>query len=97
MKIWKLSPIDPDSPDWCNSDYQGVAIIRAEDEREARDIADHAFRGLPEKVSPCQKTPSSPWGDSAVTKCIELKDSEYDTKGLAKVLEPKDFDEEPDK
>ena len=72
MKIWKLSPLDPDSPDWCNSDYQGDATIRAKDEQEARHIAVLAFSGFSEQVSSCQKTPRSPWDNPATTKCIEL-------------------------
>lgn len=92
MKIWKLSPLDPSSPDWCNSDYQGDAIVRAKDEEEARNIAVLAFFGLAEQVSSCQKTPCSPWGNPVVTKCIELDNSDYPTNGPAKVLKAEGFD-----
>ena len=92
MKIWQLSPLDPDSPDWCNSDYQGDAIIRAEDEQKARHLAVLAFLGFAEQVSSCQKTPRSPWDNPAATQCIELDNSEYPTDGLAKVLKAEGFD-----
>ena len=92
MKIWKLSPIDLDFAGWCCSDYQGDAIVRAEDEEEARDIATQHFSILAEKISSSQETPRSPWNDSTVVKCIELSNSNYSTDGLAKLLKPMDSD-----
>lgn len=92
MKIWKLSPLDLNSPDWCNGNYQDDAIIRAEDEKEARKIAVLRFFSLAIKNGPCQETPLSPWDDSSVVKCIELDNSEYSTDGPAKVLKPESFD-----
>ena len=92
MKIWKLSPLDLDFAGWCGSRYKGDAIVRAEDEEEARKIANQRFFILPEKVSSCQETPRSPWDDLPVVKCIELDNSDYPTDGPAELLEPKGFD-----
>ena len=94
MKIWKLSPlVDFDSVDWCCSSHKGDAIVRAENEKEARELAVNHFLSLAKYNGPCQKTPCSPWGDSSVVRCIELDNSEYSTGGLAKVLKPDSFDE----
>ena len=54
MKIWKLSPLDLDFAGWCCSCHKGDAIVRAEDEEEARNIANQRFLILAEKVSSCQ-------------------------------------------
>ena len=91
MKIWRLSPLNPNFAGWCCSRYQGDAIVRAEDEEKARDIAYRHFWSLAEKVSPCQETPRSPWKDSSVVKCIELDNSKYSTDGPAELLEPEGF------
>jgi hypothetical protein len=91
MKIWKLSPLDLDFSGWCCSAYRSDAIVRAESEEEARDIASHRFHCFTEKVSPCQETPRSPWVNHSVVKCVELDNSDYSTDGPAGLLEPKDF------
>ena len=93
MKIWKLSPLDLNFAGWRYSEHKGDAIVRAEDEKEARDLAVRHFSSMAEKVSPCQETPRSPWDNSSVVECIELDNSEYPTDGLAKVLKPESFDE----
>ena len=92
MKIWKLSPHDLSFPGWRNSDYQGDAVVRAEDEKEARNIAASHFWSLSEQVSSCQKTPCSPWDDPAAIECIELDNSDYPIDGLAGLLEAEGFD-----
>jgi len=92
MKIWELSPLDLDFAGWCCSRHKGDAIVRAEDEEEARNIANQRFLILAEKVSSCQETPRSPWEDSSVVKCIELDNSKYSTDGPAGLLEPEGFD-----
>ncbi|MQY62124.1 hypothetical protein GH146_02400 [archaeon] len=91
MKIWKLSPRDLSSPGWRNSDYQGDAIVRAENEKEARNIAASHFRSLSEKKRPCQETPRSPWDDPVAIECIELDNSNYSIDGPAGLLEPAGF------
>jgi len=65
MKIWKLTPlVDFDTVGWCCSSHKGDAIVRAEDEKEARDLAVNHFSSLAIKHGPCQETPRSPWDDS---------------------------------
>ncbi len=91
MKIWKLTPINPDFAGWCCSCYKGDAIVRAEDPDKAREIVALRFLELTEKTSSCQKTPSSPWYDPAVVECIELDNSKYSKDGEPELLEPKDF------
>ena len=92
MKIWKLSLLDPNFAGWCDSDYKGNAIIRAENEKEARNIAASHFWSLSAKKGPCQETPCSPWDDPAAIECIELDNSNYSTDGPAELVEPVDFE-----
>ena len=89
MKIWKLFPLDPNSTSWPDDSYKGEVIVRAENEKEARRIAALRLMVLTEQVSICQETPHPPWGDSTVTKCIELDNSKYPTDGPPELLEPK--------
>ena len=91
MKIWKLSPLDLNFAGWCCSIHKGDAIVRAEDEEEARNIATQNFGILAPKV-PGQETPHNPWNDSTVVKCIELDNPNYSTDGPAGLLEPEGFD-----
>jgi len=91
MKIWKLSPLDIDFAGWCFSIHKGDAIVRAEDEEEARNIATQHFRIAAKKV-PGQETPLNPWNYSTVVKCIELDNSKYSTDDPAGLLEPEGFD-----
>ena len=91
MKIWRLSPIDPDFAGWCCSNYKGIAIVRAKDAEETRKIANKHFWILAEKISSSQDTPSSPWVNPAVVECTELLNSNYPKDGPAELLEPADF------
>ena len=43
MAIWQLSPVDLDDPNWQASSHRGSAIVRAPDERTAREVARQAF------------------------------------------------------
>lgn len=88
MRIWKLSPLNYDFAGWCCSCHKGDAIVRAEDEEGARNIANQCFSIFAEKVSSCQETPRSPWEDSSVVKCTELDNSKYSTDGPSGLLEP---------
>lgn len=85
MKIWKLTPINPD---FAGSSYKGYAIVRAKDANKAREIVALRFLELTEKTSSCQKTPSSPWADPAVVECIELGNSKYSKDGEPELLYP---------
>ena len=91
MKIWKLFPLDPNSDSWSGSSYKGDAIVRAKDANKAREIVALSFLELTEKTSSCQKTPSSPWDDPSVVKCIELDNSKYSKDGEPELLYPADF------
>lgn len=43
MMIWKLTPTDVESSHWRGSTYKGEVIVRAEDEDEARHLAQSSF------------------------------------------------------
>ena len=92
MKIWKLSPIDLDFAGWCYSCFKGDAIVRAENEKEARKIAALNLGNFTKKTSGSQETPSSPWDKTNVVKCSELSNSNYSTDGQAELLETMDSD-----
>ena len=88
MKILKLFPLDPDSSDWRCSTHKGVAIVRADNEDQARDIARDNLNAIAKQESSCEKTPSSPWTNEEVVGCVPLDDSPYSIDGPPKLLEP---------
>jgi hypothetical protein len=52
MTIWQLSPVDLSDPNWQASSHRGPAIVRAPDEKTARDVAQSAFGVTKVQASP---------------------------------------------
>lgn len=46
MKIFTITPKNQDAPEWANSRYKGVAIVRAEDEDSAGRMAQLQIEGI---------------------------------------------------
>lgn len=93
--IWKLAPIDPDDFNWAASTYRDEVIIRAADERRARQIAAGAFLCMVERKSPGQPTALNPWGAlTGTSTCERLTDSEFPEDEPEAVLSPAEYDSE---
>ena len=71
MALWRLTPYEPQNLDaWRQSKYWGALIIRAADERAAREIASGAF--LQSAAIVPQKTPFSPWLQARLVACSRI-------------------------
>ncbi len=85
--IWKLVPVDPSQPHWETSMYRGVVVIRADSERQARDIAAMALEKTV-AVVPGHGTVYMPWRHADLVACHETKDLQYPLEGDDKILVP---------
>jgi osmotically-inducible protein OsmY len=86
MAIWQLSPVDLSDPNWEASSHRGSAIVRAPDEKTAREAAQSAFgvqtrfRHHPRLVSP--------WMRAALVHASRIEDRRFDPEGPSGVLVP---------
>jgi len=87
MPIWKLTPLDLGDPNWQASSHQGIAIIRARTEAQARATAAKAF-DVKTRFSPGQGQRLPPWKRAALVKAERVEDRRYEADGPAAVLEP---------
>jgi hypothetical protein len=79
MAIWKLEPTEVRSPDWKASTYTKKVFVRAESERNAREICAGAFLDAAE-VKFGNKIAINPWQSSLVS-AFTVQDSNYQDKG----------------
>ena len=87
MPLWKLTPLDLLDPSWEASSHQGVTIVRARDEEDARATAAKAF-DVKTRFSPGKGQQFPPWSRAALVKVERIEDTRYDGAGPAAVLEP---------
>lgn len=86
MAIWQLSPVDLSDPSWEASSHRGAAVVRAPDEKTARDVAQSAFgvqtrfRRHPRLVPP--------WTRAELVHASHIEDQRYDPDGPSGVLVP---------
>ncbi len=90
MRIYELKPTSEDSADWKVSEYKGTVIIRAQDEKSARNKVALEFLAFTEAES-CSDTPILPWINDKLVICKQLDNSEYDEEGAEEILFPKDY------
>jgi hypothetical protein len=93
MKIFKLEPKNLDYHHWNASVYDGIVIVRAEDEKKARRKATLEFFIAVEVKPKWQPTPISPWLLGDYVDCKEENDSKYPIDGDEEILypDPSDF------
>lgn len=87
MKILKLMPTDVESVRWKRSSYKGEVIIRAEDEKQARELADQKFFDKTENV-PYAHTIYPPWTYPELVTCERVDDWHGETDGPVEILYP---------
>ncbi len=87
MMIFKLTPIDAESDHWKASTYKGEVIARAEDEQQARTLANMHF-GLVRKQVRDAYTPTAPWRLPELVTCETVDDWEGETDGRVELLYP---------
>jgi hypothetical protein len=88
MAIWKLEPIDLNSPDWEYSIYQGEVIVRAESETKARGIATCAYvKGAAVKFG-ARKNNDIPWNQPSLVSATLVRVSDYQEIGREEIVGP---------
>ena len=87
MAIWQLRPTEKPSEHWEGSTYKGEVIVRAPDEREARQHAANEFAAMV-RHRPGGDSPFPPWKDPALVSCTEAEDLAYDPEGETEILGP---------
>jgi hypothetical protein len=87
MAIWRLSPRDLSDPNWEASSHRAVAIVRAPDERTARDVAEAAF-GVKTRFKPGGGILAPPWKRSELVIAERITDERFEVDGPSVVLSP---------
>jgi hypothetical protein len=87
MPVWKLKPVNLDSPHWRASIYKGEVIVRASDEHDARNQATLAF-GICVKTTSRENTIINPWRQNNLVECFQINDAEYEEQGPSTILHP---------
>jgi hypothetical protein len=87
MAIWHLSPVNLDDPSWEASSHRGAAVIRAENENEAREIAQEAF-GVKTGFRPRRRIIAPPWKSTELVHAEHVSDPRFEEEGPAELLSP---------
>lgn len=87
MAIWHLSPVNLDDPSWQASSHRGAAVIRAENENEAREIAQEAF-GVKTGFRPQRHIIAPPWKSTELVHAVHVSDPRFEEEGPAELLSP---------
>lgn len=90
MKIWKLTPVDPEHNDWDASRYSGMVIVRAESEERAREFVIDRFKKGASKSAPGDKIKVAPWKQPDAVSVVEVKDGGYSKTGKEEILDPEE-------
>jgi osmotically-inducible protein OsmY len=86
MAIWQLSPIDLSDPNWEASSHRGTAIVRAPDEKTAREVAQSAF-GMTTMFKHHPRL-IAPWTRAKLVHASHIEDRRFDPEGPSGVLVP---------
>lgn len=87
-RIFKLTPLDPDDPNWKASTYCGEVVVRADDESDARWAATLSF-AIATQLTPGRPVPTSPWRYGNLVRAEEIETGEWSTDGERAILSPK--------
>lgn len=71
MKLWLLKPINGAAPPWGGHDMTYGVVVRAEDERAARQLA-RSQAGDEVRVDLTASANRDAWIDPALSNCVEL-------------------------
>ena len=87
MPIWKLTPLDLSDPNWQARCHQGIAVVRARDEADARATAAKAFDAKM-RFRPGKGQRFPPWKRARLVRVERIDDKRYEAQRPAAVLEP---------
>jgi osmotically-inducible protein OsmY len=86
MPIWQLSPVDLSDPSWEASSHRGTAIVRAPDEKTAREVAQSAF-GVATRFKHRPRL-IPPWTRAKLVHASHIEDQRFGPDGPSAVLVP---------
>lgn len=87
VAIWRLTPVDLDDPSWEASSHRGYAIIRAENEDVAREIAQQAF-GVKTGFRSHHGIIAPPWKRAGLVRVEHVRDPRFEEDGPGELLFP---------
>jgi hypothetical protein len=87
MPIFRLQPVDTTDRSWHASTWRGAVIVRAADERQARNLALAAFINAVQH-RPGVTATEPPWRDEVLVACAPVADTGYPEDGGGMVLHP---------
>ncbi len=88
MPVYRLTPIDPNDPNWRTSIHRDVAVVRAGSEEQARSLASEAFDTTLAPSSPGGKIATPLWRHPQAVRAEVIQDRRYEAEGPAVILEP---------
>ena len=86
LHTWKLSPTEKRSRLWQLCSYWGVAIVRAENSIQARELAACAF--CQDGAKGFERLGESPWLSATLARCEVSFDPRFDAINTPGVVEP---------
>ena len=89
MRVYELKPTSEALDDWEANEYKGTVIVRAQDEKSARDKVQVSDFGYIESLKKLGSPVKSPWIDDKLVICKQLDNSEYEEEGPEEILFPK--------
>jgi hypothetical protein len=87
MAIWRLSPVDLSDPNWEASSHRAAVIVRAPDEKTAREVAEAAF-GVETRFRPGSGIVAPPWKRAKLVTAERITDERFEADGPSAVLSP---------
>jgi hypothetical protein len=88
MRVWRLLPIDPHAEAWQASTHKGPALVRAETEWRARQLATARFA----RDATRRSTAAAPWEDGGTVRAEVADEPRYPHHGPEGVLDPVGWD-----
>ena len=89
MRVYELKPTSEALDDWEAGEYKGTVIVRAQDEKSARDKVQVSDFGYIESLKELGSPVKSPWLDDKLVICKQLDNLEYEEEGPEEILSPK--------
>ncbi len=88
MPVYRLTPINPNDPNWRTSTHRDVVVVRASSEEQARSLASKAFDTMLAQSSPGGTIGTPLWHHSHAVRAEVVQDRSYQSEGPAGILEP---------
>ena len=85
LSIWRLTPLDFASPLWKFSTFRGAVLVRACNEKEARQLAGERFGTGPIDESGTVEIGDA-WASPFAVSCVSETNNEWPTEGDVKIL-----------